>query len=555
MLLCIQILARILIREGKGESRSFARQKGFRVLLDTVKLPSNVKRYHVVKQFSIWLLREAILAETRNSSERRKQKQGSGISWLMRLMQELWPTATLDNLLPGTENDFDEDEEDEELESGSDFEDNENERSRERQSVQASSATSFSSTSSSLSSSSLQAPSKPIRMTVLETVKMLFSRGHSGKQVVIGAKELVPVVLCESVETEHGNKAARVAIGTSARGPVCKKLKEQFVKVGGVDLLFGLLRRSFSSKGFRLSPGQDLQIARGPRWRKRAMEARYALGVLHSVVEECEAVKEHVGESVGYIGFAKLLERSSIPLDRDVFSFIFELGTCGEGFESKQQNDSEHVNSMDVEAIVSRELASTLLRVLRAKCLFAKPPKCSRKFVVIPFESTHDDESSSTGSASRQSMDMGGKTAAGVRKEGTVHLRTPSWSSLSLADMGASGGAKSSTSLSSSSLSTLSSLLHSEKSSADGKEGSWNGAFLHRQTSQERTESLFGLQTTRKFRSTEAALMAILLLPHATPSVQIAVIRSFGALLDANPSNVRYTVCICLVCVRRKRPN
>ena len=197
MLLCVQVLARLIIREGKGEFRSFARQKGWRVLLDTIQLPSNVKRYHAVKQLSIWLLREAILAEARANGERRKQKQGSGISWLMRLMQELWPTATLDNLLPGTEHELDEDEEDEEGESESDFEDGESDEEGGRRSAHSSSASSsysFSTSSSSSTRSSSHLPSKPIRVAVLETVKILFSAGHASDKVVIGAKEETPMV-------------------------------------------------------------------------------------------------------------------------------------------------------------------------------------------------------------------------------------------------------------------------------------------------------------------------------------------------------------------------
>ena len=261
--------------------------------------------------------------------------------------------------------------------------------------------------------------------------------------------------------------------------------------------------------------------------------------------------------NTGYIGFAKLLERSSIPLDREVFGFIFELGTCGDQEEIEQeqkQSESWRPTNVDVETIISRELVPVLSRILRAEALFAKPPKCSRKFVVVPFESTtHDDDSSSTGSASRQSMDVGGKSVTGVRNETTLHLRTPSWSSLSLADMGVVGGSKeseakasvfssspsSSPSSSSSSATSSSSLQANSTGTTGARSVGPERTLMQRQTSQQRTESLFGLQTMRRFRSTEAALMAIVLLPHATPAVQIAVIRSFGALLDANPANCR----------------
>eukprot|EP00742_Colponemidia_sp_Colp-10_P007091 GILJ01007613.1.p1 GENE.GILJ01007613.1~~GILJ01007613.1.p1 ORF type:complete len:2709 (-),score=449.42 GILJ01007613.1:350-8476(-) len=306
------------------------------------------------------------------------------------------------------------------------------------------------------------------------------------------------------------------------KGSKASIVKSQFRVAGGLQQLLHIVRSSHS------------------------LVSSAAFKAFGDAISNSDENKKYIGEEVGFISLANSIKNSSVVLDRTAFEYVLELSTTGNFKEivsvHERETSSEPTQQADDISNFPRQqfdltseegwaeehnynIFETIAHNIQTPSpLFTEPLLTSRK--ELGSFLTHD-VGSPRGSSSGS---------------GSVHESlTPRASLLSSSDV-RSG-------LSSSSLPSMSAPHHAahkedtyhDMESGGGRQGSSNVEEEGEQAlTKESSDRLLARKLASiRFRSVEASLMIVLLLPSAPIDVQKDVIDLLLVLLEANPSNKR----------------
>ena len=324
VLFTLEILGLLILRDSVEEYESFNELQGWRLILDVIHAGSDFLRVSMgygqarhntrgvritlstkqqpVSESALWLFRELILVGARRCDD---SSGGGGIPWLVRLLREAWPRATLDLLQPKTslnkkpglhssfgagayDNLSDEEVDDEDDESA------------------------WAHTGTAVGTSSL-------RLALLQSVALLFSRGsfssYDGTTLyhkdVTGSKVPLLNIL---IPTPGNLNGSQVPVGHCGNTKTLSAMRLAFCESGGVRFLLNL-----SLQGSNFDHNENTMNP------KRKSEAQYAFHALGACLDECEHNKKFIEEEIGFVELANLLNSSSIDLSEKEFNIILSL--------------------------------------------------------------------------------------------------------------------------------------------------------------------------------------------------------------------------------------
>jgi hypothetical protein len=537
VLITLEILALLILRDSVEEYDAFHSVQGWRLILDVIQAGNDFNRAMMgigrtsrrrrgkgitsstlqqpVSELALWLLREIVLVGSRREEES-LESGGGGIPWVVRLLREAWPKTTLDLLQPGTAS---------RNHASSSFSAGAYESLSDEDSDDNDEEDAWAHTGTSSGTSSL-------RLALLQAVTLLFSTPSVQKTPPLvhmdSAGHTVPLLSLE-LSAIGRTDSAQVPVGHCSDANVVRKLRCAFCEHGGVLLLLNL------------SLHEPKSSPEGKSWKRRQMEAKYAFQALGAVLHDCELNKKFIEEEIGFVEFANVLNGSSIVLSERVFDVILDLGIIGDAASADDGGDSiSGKKDIGEAAPLSLSLLSTVRRILFPEPLVNK--QAGNDHLIASREKSSDENASGSKTGSETNSNKSPERSFSNLSEST--LLNPSGS------LNPSRRPSYSSALSSSS-STNSGLSHDitrGKSSYDlfEQEDLLTAVDLAIQSKPPKTEDggahdlrVGNANTTVKFRSTEAALMPILLLPSASISTQEAVIRRLLRLVDMNPSNCR----------------
>jgi hypothetical protein len=552
VLVTLEILALLILRDAAGEYDAFHAVQGWRLILDVIQAGSDFARAAMttstdtgrrrrgqpitastmqqpVSELALWLLRELVLIGAR----RDEHTGGGGIAWVVRLLREAWPTTTLDLLQPGTAT------------------------SRQRGASKTFGAGAYADLSAEDSGddededdvwahTGTAAGTSSLRLALLQAVTLLFSRQNIAKKKkdtqvkdgrflddhhVDAVGHAVPLlhVQIPQLGKAHG---AQVPVGHCASSDTLSALRVAFCKHGGVLFLLNLSRQ-----------GQNLfdtTRRAAVTNKKRMIEAKCAFQALGAALSDCEANKRFIEEEVGFVEFANMLSGSSIELTQSVFNIILDLGLELNGdLSSVLMDDDVDAGHSTASVAGSAPLSLSLLSTVR-RVLFPEPlweTHVNNIHLIAPRDRRHGTS---------------GSNASGSKHD-------------SEADLYQESPAQRISNLSETMLSTAPGSIVRKHSSApssagsDASSGSYNAfadvfervdllnavdrAVQQKETFEQNQTAGNIVRRQRsgtvKFRSTEAALMPIMLLPAASIETQEMVVKRLLKLVSMNPSNSR----------------
>lgn len=317
-------------------------------------------------------------------------------------------------------------------------------------------------------------------------------------------------------------------------------LKISFCNAGGLDCLVNIMK-SGTASDITFTTAAFLCVA--------------------ELIRQCEPVKIYFGRHVGYCEFAETVKRTHMVLENHIFDVAFELSTTGDltlmlpaGASSFQKSVdlvmSQVFTSLEDEGLVSKfvKAVSPLPRESERKKDTRDETK-EKTWAPVHTASGHlmreRNDSDTDSICSDLELDLTQTTQLdGDLLTDSILPVTPMGTPLGKYDTLVPPSRADSLVLEEASLPIDDSRLGAEVSiNSRNRDASLleQEELLLPVAAEEEPEQKQSWQTltTMKFRSSEAALMVIVLLPHAPPAVQSDVIKRLSILLEANPSNKR----------------
>ena len=394
----LEILAFLLLRDSVEEYDSFDELQGWRLILDVIHAGSDFLRASLghgqarhntrgvritsstkqqpVSESALWLLRELILLGARRSKD---LSGGGGIPWLVRLLREAWPRATLDllqpktsvMLKPGLHSSF-----------GAGAYDNLSDEEVQEEDEE----------NAAWAHTGTAAGTSSLRLALLQSISLLFSQAdvsyENGGTVyhkdVTGSKVALLNVL---IPTPGNLEGSHVPVGHCGHAKMLNAMGLGFCESGGVRFLLNLSLQ-----------GSNLDRSSRSVNQKRKAEAQYAFRALGACLDACEHNKKFIEDEIGFVELANLLNSSEIDLFEQEFDVILNLGmTTTENHLGRPYFNTKL--SPNVGGVpLSLSLLSTIRRILFPEALWDQPLEnelfVHRKLSVASIDVT-DDKSGS----------------------------------------------------------------------------------------------------------------------------------------------------------------
>ena len=562
----LEIIGMLTLSDDEREFAAFEKRQGWRLILNAVRssidlsrLAHGVEGTHPVRgqrvtantpqqpvsELALWLLRELTFA---SATYEDKPRGGNGIRCILRLLRETWPKVTL-NLLdsansmdPSTSANPPGDMYSESSDDEPDF---------------------------GIPGSRNPGSNTPIlslRLAVLQLIARLFTTTVPARIFVSRHQKNTPFFRSATGEKTTSNTSTKQRQRTVEEVLILMKIS--FGKQGGLTQLVDIVCRK-PKRRYASITACNAHVA----------ESNSAFHALGEALRNCECNKQQIGSHYGFITLATKLKESLLKLDEKVYDTLMGLAIAeGGSVPSVFRNEQSKMHHM--ESIRSVSLSLSLLprvvHMLTPQGMWPFQEPCSRSEFIPHGGSTQMDSrgspvrSTSSDSSSTLRMHATDSTGdAGHRSKSSPVRLVAHLSNLRQLSTDSSSGSSSSSS------SSLRPIISTDTTDGSQKkdplvaitkrfeefEAAMNKISAAKQstdtkhtaaTSSVGNSAVVGASSTSnnslhgtdhffssKFRSTEAAVMLIMLLPDAPVSTQTNVLHAILQLIDANPCNAR----------------
>jgi hypothetical protein len=507
-----------------------------------------------VSELALWLLRELTLVGAARDPKRRG---GGGIRWVLRLLREAWPKVAFQLLETASSVGQRDDPSSGYYSQSSDEDDHES-----------------------------AAAGSSLRLALLRTVAVLFAKEPSETPQSARNHGLPMLTVQVSGDTGHENPMPNrgdsssaeesepkfgesahgvvVPVGHSGTDKVIQSMKIAFGNSGGlvqlVDIVCRKPRRQYAN-----TVARDRHVA----------ESRGAFFALGEVVRMCETNKRHIASHYGFITLSTKLKESLLQFDDSVFETLMEIAISRDDEVPLLARNEDTRGGVSV--ALSLSLLPRVVHILRPTKLWPIRDACSRpEFITMNSRPAWRGVSDGMGKEAA-SLSSGGNVTAGsdsssrmgqggTRGEsspGILQVRNFSAtdSELTAALSAMSTGPpqeKHATTLTHVAMraqgtasATIENMSHHDAMEALTRRfAEFEAAITKRGTvSPPPKKAPWDVSSTAtppkkydlsyKFRSTEAAVMLIMLLPDSPVATQSHVLRALLQMVDSNPCNAR----------------
>jgi hypothetical protein len=556
VLMTLEIIGMLTLSDYEHEFATFEKRQGWRLILNSVRssidlsrLAHGVEGTHPVRgqrvtastpqqpvsELALWLLRELTFT---SAAYEEKPRGGNGIRCIIRLLRETWHKVTL-NI----------------LDSASSVDPSFIDPSRDIYSDSSDDEPDF----GLLGSQGSNTPVLSLRLAVLQLIAELFTTNAPASRFMSSKQKY------KSSANGFDEKGKGVPTSTRKQNRTIEEIlilmKTSFGKQGGLTQLVDIVCRK-PKRRYSSIVACNAHVA----------ESKSAFHALGEALRNCEYNKQQIGSHYGFISLATKLKESLLKLDDQVFDTLIGLAIAdGGSVPSVLKNGQANYSSMESANALSLSLSllPRVVHILNPKGLWPFEESCTRS-EFIPHAGT-------------RYQDVRGSPTCSLDSGSNVHTRSSSSDSSSTLNINATTSTNDSVHrYKSSPINMVADLtnLHQISNSSEGSPEpsmslrpieSTNAASsaqnkdtilaitkrfaefeaAMRKISEPKnnaSNTSGGLNNdmtgstnffSSKFRSTEAAVMIVMLIPDAPASTQTSVLHAVLQLVDANPCNAR----------------
>ena len=566
----LEIIGMMTLCDGEREFIIFDKRQGWSLLLNCIRSGNHLSQLRrglnelnpirgrkitvstpqePVSELALWLLREMALA---GAAKDTKNRGGGGIRWMLRLLREAWPKVTF-NLLESA--------------SSINLEDGH--------------SSGYYSQSSDDDETGIAMPGSSLRLALLRSIAVLFTK-EPAETLLNASQHGLPMMtidisgssrgqysslhsqqnvanFAEGHDSINGSYTLRVPVGHSGTNKILQSMKVAFGDSGGlvqlVDIVCRKPRRQYAN-----SKTREMHVA----------ESREAFLALGEVVRMCERNKRHIASHYGFISLSTKLKESMLEFDDRIYGTLLEIA-LDENSIVPPLFHGDNIRD-DVCVALSLSLLPRVVHILKPKSLWPIIDKCSRPGLAHLDLNQHDPQSSpseaNTATESDHSSNLPATMGAfnpaperdisKLRQASSVESEiTTSRGLMSSVPRPDFTGDDDQLVFRTKSIDSLEKMSHQDAIQALTMRFAEFEAAMTKQTlssprsarsrSQpwEKSLSTLAIQTPMinyvncKFRSTESAVMLIMLLPDSPITTQGRLLHALHLLIEANPCNAR----------------